>query len=216
MLLIAISAIVLAGCSNTPPSLIRVDYEIMTVSDGTNIEESINLFVACNDENGVDDIQEVQVINERKEYAWVLSEGQYTSEIQGNLNWLAVMSIDPRLIDVTRGVKLEVRVVDYAGMQDQRSIHVSAPPIVDAYFPKLTMIRDEITISSRLFPVYIQSFDDVYQEYFVFECMKNKVSVSELIEKGYNTRYPLYASIFDQQSRRYYRFGPFFPEIDES
>ena len=132
--------LLLAACSGSAPQVLFPDAQLFLYHDRATgqTSETLRLFVAVQDGDGVEDLQRIFVINDEADLRWESDAEQWVTREYGGDSWVGLPDI--RMADhlpLPRG-RYRVVVEDGALQSAEASFIVSAPPLPEeTEFPLL-------------------------------------------------------------------------------
>lgn len=137
---LAVVLSLLAACSGSVPKILFPDVQLFLYHDRATgqIAETIRLFVAVQDDDGVEDLQRIFVIHDEEDLRWESDAEQWVTREHGGDSWVGLPDI--RMADhlpLPRG-RYRVVVEDGALQSAEASFVISAPSLPDdTAFPAL-------------------------------------------------------------------------------
>jgi hypothetical protein len=128
------------SCSGSAPQILYPDVQLFLQRELTTGEtfETLRLFVAIRDDDGVDDLRTLFVIHDESENHWEIDSEQWVTREQGGDSWIGIP--DVRMADhlpLPRG-RYRIVVEDGALQAAESSFVVTAPSLPeDTVFPAL-------------------------------------------------------------------------------
>jgi len=158
---IALACAVVFGCGGSPPRILFSDAQIFLYRDlhaGTTTE-SLRLFVAVDDGDGIEDLGLVSVVQDDTELYWQAGPEEWVTVEQDGDSWIGLPDLRPPPGENFPRGRYRVIVEDKALQEAEASFALTAPPISpdDAVFPSLVRENAGARIISND-PVLIRVF----------------------------------------------------------
>lgn len=152
------AAFLLSACGSKLPEITAVEWRIEMRPAKLGAYESLSVFATIQDDNGIDDIQELWVVQDHERLAWELSGANWTKRSEGSDTWLgaaALVRADYR--PLPRG-DYRLVAIDAAGDRTEKnfSIQGSFPGLAP---PSLSRSNDKLTVSSVWPETLVLAFD---------------------------------------------------------
>jgi hypothetical protein len=145
-LLAALCLFCFLSCSGKPPSLLNVKWYVVErpFEQKKELGQSMSLFAAVQDPDGIDDIEGFYLINDSARLYWKLDKDSWEKKDQDGNRWIGSNGFSlPSSGDFPDGT-YRVLIVDAGGEKAEREISVSQstrPPIANA---RLTLDGDKL------------------------------------------------------------------------
>jgi len=94
---LAVPGITLTGCGGAPPEILFADAQLFLVNDRDTgeVHESLRLFIAVNDDDGVEDLSVVFVVHDESELYWQASAEEWVTLEQDRDSWIGLPDLRP-------------------------------------------------------------------------------------------------------------------------
>jgi hypothetical protein len=132
----------LASCGGKPPEVNVVDWRLELRPSKGGAYESLSVFSSLKDDDGIEDIEELWIIQDDEALSWKLTNADWTKKTEGADNWIGAAGLARN--DYGQMPRGEYRVVaiDAAGERVEKAFKV------DGAFPDLPM--PEIALEAGL------------------------------------------------------------------
>jgi hypothetical protein len=126
-LCLAAGLILFSGCSENPPVIQQVTWQLNLVDDRESglRYEALSLWVHSVDDDGQDDIETVYLINDERELLWELNSETWAEVDKPGETWLGSSRIHPGDGSSLPRGEYRVIVTDVAGERDRRAVIIS-------------------------------------------------------------------------------------------
>ncbi|HRY55602.1 MAG TPA: hypothetical protein P5142_13340 [Spirochaetia bacterium] len=83
----------LASCGGVAPEILALEWrlELRPASEGSY--ESLSVFASLEDEDGIEDVEELWVVNDAEALAWRLDDGSWTKKTEGTDEWIGAAGL---------------------------------------------------------------------------------------------------------------------------
>jgi len=121
-----ISALAASSCGSKPPEVATVEWRIESRPFPTGkAYESLSIFGSIKDEDGIDNIEELWIVNDAEALAWKLTSADWTKAAEGGDNWIGGSALAmPELGPLPRGA-YRLIAIDAAGQRAELPFSVS-------------------------------------------------------------------------------------------
>jgi hypothetical protein len=122
----ALCALALGSCGGKLPEVVAVEWRLESrPGEGGLRYESLTAFGSIKDEDGLDNIEEIWVVNDASAFAWKLTSADWSKSPEGIDNWIGGSSLaTPELGPLPRGDYRFVA-IDAAGQRAERAFSVT-------------------------------------------------------------------------------------------
>jgi hypothetical protein len=117
----------LAACSDNPPEIMQISWQVMLFNDRESgfSYQKLSLFVNIQDEDGIKDIGALYLINDTKEMFWSLDESNWEMTQKGNATWIGSNALTMPSSEHFPTGKYRVYLEDLSGQSDETFIYIS-------------------------------------------------------------------------------------------
>jgi hypothetical protein len=162
------AGLLLTACVGQPPEILRVTWQLNLVEDREQglIYTALSLFVKPNDPDGIDDLGELFLINDKEELYWTLDSTTWLKSGSGADTWIGASGI--RLPDGSPLPAGEYRILlrDVGGASTEQTIRLPAFSAERArpFLPQAVVRNREIRLSgkARSFQLWLYDRDGRY------------------------------------------------------
>ena len=114
------------GCGNKLPEIATVEWRLETrPAEGGPDYESLSVFAAVKDEDGLDNIAEIWILNDDSALAWKLTDSDWTKAVEGGDTWMGASALaTPTLAAMPRG-QYRLIAIDAAGQRAEKDFSVT-------------------------------------------------------------------------------------------
>jgi hypothetical protein len=146
--LAALAVLAASGCGGKPPEISVVEWRLETrPAEFGPAYESLSVFASIKDEDGLDNIDELWVLNDDSAFAWKLTNADWIKTTEGGDDWIGGSSFaTPELAGMPRGI-YRLIAIDAAGQRAEKEFRVSGS-FPDRKAPTVSYSRDMLTIGS--------------------------------------------------------------------
>jgi hypothetical protein len=151
--LLAAVILLLPSCAGQPPEILRVSWQINLVEDRDQglVYAALSLFVKPHDPDGIDDLGELYLINDKEELYWALDSTTWLKSGSGADTWIGANGI--RLPDGSPLPAGEYRILlrDVGGASTEQTILLPAFAAERArpFLPQAVIRDREIRLSGK-------------------------------------------------------------------
>jgi hypothetical protein len=162
-LLLAASVLLLPSCVGKPPEILRLTWQTILVDDREQglAYACLSLFVRPSDPDGIDDLSELYLINDREQLYWTMDSGSWQMSGSGAETWIGANDI--RLPDGSPLPAGEYRVLlrDIGGSSTEQTILLPAFSVRQArsFLPQVAVRDRAIRISGKALPFQLWLYD---------------------------------------------------------
>ena len=150
---VCVLSLFLIACGTEPPAIQQIYWQLNLLADYSNntIRESLSVFLQIDDADGLDDIEKIVIFIDDYELFWELSGDSLEKKEQNALSWLGANSVTMPNLEALPRSSYTIRVYDYAGKTDERSITLASEKNIalDYALPKVNIDGNNIIINSR-------------------------------------------------------------------
>ena len=118
------------SCSRTKPEIPFGFIHLVLYQGDTGPQEHYSFFIIADDEDGIENLDELYLYNDREQLRWHIKNDEWTSYNQGEQTWIGSRSITVREGSLPRGIFRAV-LVNKGGERGERSFTYDG----DARFP---------------------------------------------------------------------------------
>ncbi len=161
--LLAALLLLLQACVGKPPEILRLSWQTILVDDREQglAYVCLSLFVRPNDPDGIDDLSELYLINDREHLYWALDSTSWQRSTAGTETWIGSNGI--RLPDGSPLPAGEYRVLlrDVGGSSTEQTIRLQAFSVKQAraFLPQVAVRGRTIRISGKATPFQLWLYD---------------------------------------------------------
>jgi hypothetical protein len=161
--LLAASLLLQQACVGQPPEILRLSWQTILVDDREQglAYVCLSLFVRPNDPDGLDDLSELYLINDREQLYWALDSSSWQRSTGGPDTWIGSNGI--RLPDGSPLPAGEYRVLlrDVGGSSTEQTFRLQAFSVrqARAFLPQVLVRGRAIRISGKAFPFQLWLYD---------------------------------------------------------
>jgi hypothetical protein len=124
LLLAVAAALVPAGCGGKPPTIAAVEWRLESRPGDEGAYESLSAFAWIKAEDGIENIDEVWVVNDESALGWRLTNADWIKSPEGSDAWIGASALAaPDFKPLPRG-KWRMLAIDAAGQRAEREFSV--------------------------------------------------------------------------------------------
>ncbi|MBU8914223.1 MAG: hypothetical protein KOO61_09385 [Spirochaetales bacterium] len=119
------------GCGGAVPEILYADAELFLVEDretGT-VGESLRLYVAVNDGDGIEDLSVLSIVHDESELYWQASAEEWVVVDQDGDSWIGMPDLRPVSGDVFPRGRYRLILEDESLQEAEGSFGITAPPL---------------------------------------------------------------------------------------
>jgi hypothetical protein len=155
----SLAALAATGCGAKLPEISALEWRLEKRPLGAGPDyESLSVFAAIKDEDGLDNIAEIWIVEDDASYAWKLSDSDWIKAKEGADTWFGASALaGPELAALPRG-SYRMLVVDSGGQRVEREFRVSGsfPPRAA---PTVSLSGAALSIGSSWPETLVLAFD---------------------------------------------------------
>lgn len=128
---VAVAAILLASCGGAPPEILFADAQLFLVQNLENgtVGESLRLFIAVRDSDGIEDLSVVSIVHDRSDLYWQVTAEEWVTAEQDGDSWIGLPDIRPITgREFPRG-SYRLLLEDESLQRVEGSFSITAPPL---------------------------------------------------------------------------------------
>lgn len=149
---VILGCVFMAACGGSPPEILFADAQLFVFRDleaGTT-EESLRLYVAVNDGDGIEDLGMVTVVHDEGEVYWQAGPEEWVTIEQDGDSWIGLPDLRPVAGFFQRG-RYRVIVEDKALQEVESTFGITVPiPVMDELtFPELREGSEGVQVVSE-------------------------------------------------------------------
>jgi hypothetical protein len=148
----------LIGCSDNPPEIIRVSWQVILFNDRESglRYQKLSLFVQVKDEDGVKDIGALYLIQDDAELFWKLNEDTWELVNKGSETWIGSNALSMPKGEAIPTGKYRIFLEDLSGQNDVTFLNINNDNVntTQAKIPEAYINGDKI---------FIQGIYDLYE-----------------------------------------------------
>jgi hypothetical protein len=155
----AVAVLAASGCGSKLPEISAVEWrlEMRPIQPGPAYE-SLSVFAMIKDEDGLDDIDELWVVNDDSALAWKLTNADWIKTTAGGDVWMGGSSLaTPELAGMPRGA-YKLIAIDAAGQRAEKEFRVTGS-FPDKKAPSISYSGGKLTIGSGWIETLALAFD---------------------------------------------------------
>jgi hypothetical protein len=189
----------LAACSDSPPEIMQISWQVMLFNDRESgfSYQKLSLFVNIEDEDGIKDIGALYLIHEAKELFWSLDESNWEMTEKGNATWIGSNAFTMPSAEPFPTGKYRVYLEDLSGQSDETFIYISNDNIntEQVTFPDAYLDGDKIYIKGTYENYELWVYDENNRFVAAFPVDKNgiKTEVITTRDSSLNNNFIYYA-----------------------
>jgi hypothetical protein len=156
---LAAAALAASSCGNKLPEIEAVEWRLESrPAPGGPAYESLSAFASVKDEDGIDNIDQVWVLNDDSAYAWEFTDADWVKATEGGDTWIGASALaTPELASMPRG-DYRFIVIDAAGQRSEKAFRVSGS-FPDRKAPSVSFSRGRLTIGTSWPETLALAFD---------------------------------------------------------
>ena len=149
MVLVALTAVLLAGCSSKPPEISRVYARIVYQRGDPAATASLSVFMVANDPDGIENLSDFYVINDDAELFWKVDSASWIKATAEGETWIGTNSLTMPDGSPVPGGSYRAVLEDSAGDTAEMSFDVpsTSNPPARAVYPTATVAGDAVRVS---------------------------------------------------------------------
>jgi hypothetical protein len=192
------AALTVLSCGSKPPEVAAVEWRIESrpllkapaaagsaASGGSY--ESLSVFGSIKDEDGLDNIEELWIVNDAEALAWKLTNAEWTKAAEGGDNWIGGSALaQPDLSPLPRG-EYKLIAIDAAGQRAELAFAVSgAFPARTA--PSASLVKGKLAVRSDWPETLVLAFDAADALLASVPAGKEGASLAEILGQAFADR----------------------------
>lgn len=193
-------SLVLTGCSGRRPFIDQNEWYINYRNDLKNnkIYEELALFLLVKDEDGIEDIEEIYLINEKEEIFWRITEEVKIIHKEGKRAWIGASRLIPENGKKFPNGTYRVVIQDKAGSSAEIAISIPKDRLnlKQSLFPKINYTDKTLNISGKRNIYQIWFYDENDTLLFRKESAPGSIDLDQLTGNEFSNRKPYYALIY--------------------
>lgn len=215
-LLLCIFLIALINCSDKPPEIIEIFWQVNLFQNREidKIYQKLSLFINVDDPDGFDDIEMLYLINDENELFWSLESEEWYKSTSGTQTWIGTNGFSMPDHSPFPGGKYRILLQDMGGQTDEKEIYLSKTKYDPAKitFPLPKIEEQTITITGDFPNPEILVYDD--SKRFINNHAVNKEGLTiQQITSGRSqlaNSFMYYVFAFDNKNDMGLMSGPYF------
>lgn len=144
------AAFLTVSCGGAPPEILFADAQMFLFNDLStgSVHESLRLYVAVNDGDGVDDLGLLSIVHDETELFWQAGPEDWVTVDQDGDSWIGLPDLRMPSGSVFPRGRYRVLLEDKARQEAEGSFGITAPPVdpETAEFPRLAEDEDGIRV----------------------------------------------------------------------
>lgn len=199
--------ILISGCSGRRPAFDQDDWYINYRKDLKNnkIYEELAVFFLVRDQDGIEDIEEIYLINEKEEIFWRITEEIKIIQREGERAWMGASRLIPENGKEFPNGSYRVVIQDKAGASSEITIRIPKNRLKpkQSLFPKVSYNEKKLNISGKRDLYQIWFYDENDTLLFKHDTVPGTIDLDLLTDNEFSNRKPYYALLYYFLENRY-------------
>lgn len=210
------SLILLWACSENPPQIIQVKWQVILFQNRllNTVYPKLSIFIRASDEDGSDDLHAIYVVHDEAELYWSLLAEKWDKVTLRGLEWVGSNGLVMPDKSPLPGGSYRILLEDLSGQTAESQIYLKREELdfSQAVFPSVTITGDVLSLSGEFSQAEVWLYDSNDQLRKQVSLTAKTISLTELskqhnlLEKGFSFY------IFSRKANAYYAMleGPFY------
>ena len=213
----------IAGCSENPPEIYQTFWQVNIFNNRENklTYPQLSLFIQVHDPDGFEDLDEIYLINDKKELFWRLDSESWIEVTEEDENWIGsnTLSLPHPSMDFTG--KYRLLLLDAGGASAEKVIIINYSPtsFSELHFPEAELPGGMINLAKRNgsmeYTLWIYGNDERFRS--AFKTSDGSIAIDSILKAHGDLANGFYFFIYQQQKEADFGLisGPFFYTVEE-
>jgi len=216
--LIILTLLFIAGCADNPPEIYQTFWQVNIFNNRENktTYPQLSLFIQVNDPDGLEDLDEIYLINDKKELFWKLDSESWIEVTEEGESWIGsnTLSLPHPSMDFTGEYRLLL--LDVGGASAEKIIVINHSPtsFTELNFPEAELSGGVIKLTKRKssteYILWIYGNDDSFRS--AFNTSDGSLAIDGIVKAHADLANGFYFFIYRQPQEEDFGLisGPFF------
>ena len=221
--LIILTLLFIAGCADNPPEIYQVFWQVNIFNNRENktTHPQLSLFIQVHDPDGLEDLDEIYLINDKKELFWKLDSESWIEVTEEGESWLGsnTLSLPHPSMDFTGEYRLLL--LDIGGASAEKVIVINHSPtsFAELKFPEAELSGGVINLTkgkaSTEYLLWIYGNDERFRS--AFSTSDGSLAIDGILKAHTDLANGFYFFIYQQPQEADFGLisGPFFYTVGE-
>jgi hypothetical protein len=221
--LIILTLLFIAGCADNPPEIYQAFWQVNIFNNRENetTHPQLSLFIHVHDPDGLEDLDEIYLINDKKELFWKLDSESWIEVTEEDESWIGsnTLSLPHPSMDFTGEYRLLL--LDVGGASAEKVIFINYSPtsFTELNFPEAELSGGVINLTkgngSTEYILWIYGNDERFRSAFTIS--DDSLAIDRIVKAYADLANGFYFFIYQQQKEADLGIisGPFFYTGDE-
>lgn len=221
--LIILTLLFIAGCADNPPEIYQVFWQVNIFNncESKTIHPQLSLFIQVHDPDGLEDLAEIYLINDKKELFWKLDSESWIEVTEDDESWIGsnTLSLPHPSMDFTGEYRLLL--VDVGGASAEKIIVINHSPTssTELNFPEAKLSGGMINLTKgngyAEYILWIYGNDERFRS--AFNTSNGLLAIDIILKAHTDLEDGFYFFIYQHQKEADFGLisGPFFYTADE-
>lgn len=208
----------IAACSDNPPEIYQTFWQVNIFNNRENktIQPQLSLFIQVHDPDGLEDLAEIYLINDKKELFWRLDSESWIEVTEEDESWIGsnTLSLPHPSMDFTGEYRLLL--LDAGGASAEKVIVINHNPISfsELHFPEAELSGGVINLTkgngSTEYVLWIYGNDERFRA--AFNTSEGSIAIDGIVKAHTDLANGFYFFIYQKQKEADFGLisGPFF------
>jgi len=222
-ILIILTILFFAGCADNPPEIYQVFWQVNIFNnrEKKTTEPQLSLFIQVHDPDGLEDLEEIYLINDKKELFWKLDNESWIEVTEEGESWLGsnTLSLPHPSMDFTGEYRLLL--LDAGGASAEKVIIINHSPTSSAElkFPEAELSGGVIKLTkgkgSAEYIIWIYGNDERFRS--AFNTSDGSLAIDGIVKAHADLANGFYFFIYGLPQEEDFGLisGPFFYTVDK-
>jgi len=216
--LIILTVLFIAGCADNPPEIYQAFWQVNIFNNRENktTHPQLSLFIQVHDPDGLEDLDEIYLINDKKELFWKLDSESWIEVTEDGESWIGsnTLSLPHPSMDFTGEYRLLL--IDVGGASAEKVIVINHSPtsFAELNIPEAELSGGVINLTkgngSAEYILWIYGNDERFRS--AFNTSDGLLSIDRILKGHADLANGFYFFIYQQQKEADFGLisGPFF------
>ncbi|MBA7486384.1 hypothetical protein ES707_21943 [subsurface metagenome] len=221
--LIILTLLFIAGCADNPPEIYQAFWQVNIFNNRENSTTlpQLSLFIQVHDPDGLEDLDEIYLINDKKELFWKLESESWIEVTEDGESWIGsnTLSLPHPSMDFTGEYRLLL--MDAGGASAEKVIVINYSPtsFAELNFPEAELSEGVIKLTkgngSKEYILWIYGNDESFRS--AFNIGAGSLAIDGILKAHADLANGFYFFIYQQQKEADFGLisGPFFYSGEE-
>lgn len=221
--LIILTILFITGCADNPPEIYQAFWQVNILNNRENriIHPQLSLFIQVHDPDGLEDLDQIYLINDKKELFWKLDSESWIEVTEDNESWIGsnTLSLPHPSMDFTGEYRLLL--LDVGGASAEKIIVINHSPasFAELNFPEAELSGGVINLTkgndSTEYILWIYGNDERFRS--AFNISDGSLAIDGIFKAHADLANGFYFFIYQQPQEADFGLisGPFFYTADE-